>query len=151
MPLALSRRAPRRTGTEPSMRTHGHETALISETDLDRILKLIPTEVLALYTGALPIAPEVPTRHFTFIMFVTGLVMVPFVLVLDGRATGQHARWPQYVVRMLAFALWAMACSWPFAAWAEPDNARWVVALGVLLVPFIGALVMREKTAIPPT
>jgi hypothetical protein len=152
MPLALSRRVSRPSAfTGPHAASNGGAANIVSETDLDRILKLIPTEVLALYTGALPLASEVPSRHFTFIMFVACLVLVPVVLVMDGKATGQTARWPQHVLRMLAFCVWAMACSWPFAAWVSADNTRWVVALGVLLVPFLGALILREKSPVPPS
>ena len=106
---------------------------------------------LALYTGALPIAGDVPWRHFTLAMFIAGLVLVPTVLYLDGRATKQFAPWPQYVLRTLAFAVWAMACSWPFSAWSRPDNARWVVAIGVLVIPFLGGLLLREKPSDSPT
>ncbi|NVB79115.1 MAG: hypothetical protein HOV81_12010 [Kofleriaceae bacterium] len=132
MPLALHTPTAKTVGPPP-----------IRETDLDRILKLIPTEILAFYTAAVPISPQVPWKLFPFALFVTGLVLVPLVLFLDGRNTSQPASPAQYVVRILAFAAWAMAISWPFSAWSSGEDLNWVRSLAVLIVPLIGALVLR--------
>jgi len=143
MPLALSRR----------WSTIVDESTLppIRETDLDRILKLIPTELLAFYTAAVPVTAEVRWRYFPFILFLAGAALVPLILYLDGRSTRQAARWPQYVVRMLTFVAWANATSWPFAPWASEHDLHWVRSLGVLIVPLVGAFVLRDKPpAAPP-
>lgn len=146
MPLALALSFPRsRSRIEESK----PPPPPISETDLDRILKMIPTEVLAFYTAAVPIAPQVPWRSFPLVLFLVGLVLVPIVLYLDGQYTGQPARWPQYVMRTLAFAAWGIAISWPFAAWSSSDNLSWLRSLAVLIVPLVGALVLRGDR--PPT
>jgi hypothetical protein len=140
MPLAL-------TSWFPRARRRFDESAAaappIKETDLDRILKMIPTEVLALYTAALPVSPQVPWRAFPFALFLVGLVLVPIVLYLDGQNTGQPARWTQYVVRTLAFAAWAIAVSWPFSQWSSGDSLSWLRSLAVLIVPLVGGLVLR--------
>src|SRR5512140_2740259 len=63
MPLSLVR---------PATATATATTPLppIQETDLDRVLKLIPTEMLAFYTAAVPVIPEVHWRYFPFALFV---------------------------------------------------------------------------------
>ena len=145
MPLALAHRS--------SGVAQGHRSALppIRETDLDRLLKLIPTELLAFYTAAVPITAEVSWSHFPLALFLTGVVLVPVILYLDGRSTGEPARWPQYLVRTLAFVAWANAISWPFAAYAPAHGLRWLRSLAVLLVPLVGALVLRDRPpAAPP-
>jgi hypothetical protein len=136
MPLALARSLPNAaiSVTEPPP---------IRETDLDRILKLIPTEILAFYTAAVPIAPQVPWRLFPFVLFLLGLLLVPVVLFLDGRNTNQPAYWPQYVIRTLAFVAWANAISWPFSAWMDGADLNWLRSLAVLIVPLLGALFVR--------
>ena len=117
----------------------------VRETDLDRILKLIPTELLAFYAAAVPIIGEVAWSYFSFVLFVVGTSLCPLVLYLDGRSTGQPAVWQQYVIRTLAFVAWAIAIAWPFGPWASEHELRWVRSLGVVVVPFAGALLLRPK------
>ncbi len=144
MPLALTSRS----SSVASTRALGPE---VKETELDRLLKLIPTEIVTLYAAILPIAPEVPWRYFPLMTFVVGLLLVPSVLALDGWATKEHAGWPQYVIRTLAFAVWALAVMWPFAPWLDPGRSRWIIALAVPLVPFLGSRLLRVKSPQPPT
>jgi hypothetical protein len=144
MPLALagpSRRSAALTTNPPPIR----------ETDLDRILKLIPTEIIAFYTAAVPITPQVPWRLFPFALFLFGLLLVPLVLYLDGRNTHQHARWPQYVIRTLAFVAWANAISWPFSPWMDGVSLDWLRSLSVLIVPLLGALLLRGAQLTTPS
>lgn len=110
---------------------------------------MIPTEVLAFYTAAVPIAAQVPWRLFPLVLFLVGLLLVPLVLYLDGQHTGQPARWSQYVMRTLAFAAWAIAISWPFSPWSTSESLSWLRSLAVLIVPLVGALVLRGDR--PPT
>jgi hypothetical protein len=142
MPLALSRRQP----------TNVDRFALppIRETDLDRILKLIPTELLAFYTAAIPVISEVAWRFFPFVLFIAGIALIPVTLYLDGLSTHQCARWPQYLVRILCFAAWANAISWPFAPWASAHDVTWVRALCVLIIPLVGAFALRDKLPTAP-
>jgi hypothetical protein len=134
MPLALAR---------PRFGRAAHRSPIppVSETDLDRILKLIPTEILALYTAAATFRAEL-SPYFLLALFAGGSALVPVVLYFDGSATGLAARWPQYVLRTLSFAIWATAIAWPFGPlWSSP-GLHWVLPLAVLLVPFFGALVI---------
>lgn len=147
MPLALARRLASQPDHPGSLKVAPEPQ--LKETDLDRILKLIPTEVIALYAALLPVVPDVPSRFFPLIMYLAGLALVPIILILDGRATGERARWPQYVVRTLAFAVWAMAVAWPFSPWLSPGQGRWLIALAVPLVPFLGGLLLREPRGQP--
>jgi hypothetical protein len=142
MPLALSTRA--RSAVASTEAT----LPPINETDLDRVLKLIPTEILAFYTAAVPLSAEVRWRGFPFVLFVVGLALVPFVLYVDGRNTNQDAKWPQYAIRCLAFVAWANAISTPFSLWSGNYNLSWLRSLAVLVVPLVGGLVLREQ---PPS
>jgi len=140
MPLALAHRRP--------ITVDKSALPPIRETDLDRILKLIPSELLAFYAAAVPITAEVSWRYFPFVLFIAGIALTPLILYLDGRSTHQGASWPQYIVRVLCFVAWANAVSWPFAPWTPERDLNWVRSLGVLVVPLVGAFVLRDK---PPT
>lgn len=136
MPLALTDRSANRGQLPP-----------VHETDLDRILKLIPTEVLAPYTAAAPLAESFRSSCFPVALFLTGVALVPVVLFLDSWTMNCPARWPQYVARTLAFIVWAVAISWPFTPWLEKDEYNWAVSLAVLLVPLLGGYVLRARGA----
>lgn len=113
-----------------------------SESDLDRTLKLIPMEVVTLYASISIV--EVPWRYFPFVLYLVGLGLVPLVLWLDGRASASQARWPQYLVRTLAFTAWALVVRWPLEPWGlDEDGTRWLPAMLLPVIPFIGALLLR--------
>lgn len=114
-----------------------------SESDLDRTLKLIPMEVVTLYASISIV--EVPWRYFPFVLYLVGLGLVPLVLWLDGRASGAHARPSQYVVRTLAFTAWALVVRWPLGPWLDEDGTRWLPAMLLPVIPFVGALLLRPK------
>jgi hypothetical protein len=140
MPLALDSR-------EPPPAAVDREVVLppIRETDLDRLLKLVPTEILLVYTAAVPLAADLGGTGLGVAVFLVGLAVVPLVLYLDGRTTRQPARWPQYVVRMLVFVAWAG--SWPFGLWANERDLYWVRSLAVLMVPLVGAFALRDHSS----
>ncbi len=141
MPLALLRRHPPFLVTASMMPG-------VHETELDRLLKLIPTELVAFYAAAVPIAGELAWRYLAFALFLVGTALVPLILYLDGRSTGQAARWPQYMARTLGFVVWAMAVNWPFSPWISSQHTSWFRSLAVLIVPFVGAVLLRDR---PPT
>lgn len=114
------------------------------ETDLDRVLKFVPTEIVALYLALMPSVSGIPAAWLP-LLFAAGLGLVPLVLFLDGRATGVRAPWQQYVVRTLAFVVWAMAIEWPFARWWPANGAPGLIAAGVVVAPFLGNLLLRER------
>jgi hypothetical protein len=146
MPLALLRPPP------PSPAAPASPPVL--ETDLDRILKLIPTELIAFYAATVPVLSDGRWYYLPVMLFLVGTVLAPLVLYLDGRNTGQAARWPQYVVRTLSFACWAIAVRWPFSPWLSSGTVSWLRSLAVLIVPFVGAVLLRERSldylAYPP-
>jgi hypothetical protein len=137
MPLAFIDRSASRRQLPP-----------VHETDLDHILKLIPTEVLALYTAASPIADQLRAACVPLALFLVGIGLVPLVLFLDGRTVNAPASWPQYVVRTLTFIAWALAISWPLTPWLAKGDLTWVTSLAVMLVPLVGGYVLRSR-AVP--
>jgi len=148
MPLALLRRSPRGAGPAgadpPDTGPRSSGVPPIRETDLDRILKLIPSELLLLYTAVAPTIADVTWRHFGLFLLGAGSALAPLILYLDGRSTGQPAPWPQYIVRTLTFIACALAIAWPFAGGAAPE-LQWLRSFAVLAIPLVGALLLRER------
>ena len=144
MPLALGTSVPAATGGPVAAGSPG--TPPIQQTDLDALLKMIPTEVLCFYTAAVAVVPKVGLP--ALLLFVVGLGLVPIVLFFDGRTMNAPARWPQYVVRMLAFVAWANAITNPFDLFGVGvDALSWLRAVAVLLIPLIGHLLIQAAEA----
>jgi hypothetical protein len=137
----------------PRLRTVGSgvspaAVAPLGETELDRLLKFVPIEIVGLYTALIAVIPRMPLSWMSkapLVLFLIGIALVPLVLAADGRATGVRAGWQQYAIRPLAFATWAMAIRWPFEAWWPQATSDWLVSLGVVLVPFLGNLLLRDR------
>jgi hypothetical protein len=104
----------------------------VRETDLDRVLKLVPTEVLAIYAAATTAGLRCA------LLAIASLILVALILYGDGRATGTRARWPQYVLRMATFAGWVLTLEDVF-------ELQWLGALAILVVPVAGALITRPR------
>ena len=139
MPLSIAPSGPRRSrGLPPA-----------SETELDRVLKLVPTETLAFYAAASPLL-GVGWLYLALALFATGLVLAPLILFLDARSTGVAAPWQQYVARAAVFATWAMAIAWPFVPWMPTDTLRWLRSASVLLVPLAAASWLRDRARLDP-
>ena len=141
MPLALARR-----GSAHTPEITRTLSPPLHETELDRIIKLIPAELIVFYAAAAPLIGDVPWKYFALAMFLLGSVLVPVILYLDGRSTGQPPLGTQYIFRTLTFMSWAMAVTWPFEPWTLAHELRWVRSLAVLVVPFLGAFLLRERS-----
>lgn len=121
--------------TSSTLKSSLRETAP-RESDLDRVLKLIPAEVISLYITARGLSDD--TIVFPLVLFGLALALVPTILALDARRSRVPAPPLQYVLRTLAFVVWAFAVGQPLAGVGVvvPD---WVPGLLVLLIPILGA------------
>jgi hypothetical protein len=137
MPLAL---ATARAAVQPA---GALATPPTDETQFDRILKLIPTDVVTLYTASIPFLTGETWKYARVVALGIGVAFVVLILFLDGRITKQPAPWAQYVVRSVALAAWGIATLWPFW-WVEPsDGLRGAIAIAVVAVPVVGERVLK--------
>ena len=112
----------------------------------DRLLKLVPSEVVAGYTALLAIAAAATGDAVEYAIPV-GIVACSILLVLALRRAGQQMKPPQapptlqYVFSMAAFWTWAFAIEDPL----EPFGyhvPQWITAFGCVLVPLFGSFVI---------
>lgn len=118
--------------------------AVIASVTDDTTFKVFAVIVL-FHVAAAPAISDVAWPYLDVALFLVGIALVPLILFLDGRSTGQRARWPQYAIRTLTFAACAMAIAWPFDAWLAQDELRWPRSLAVLAIPLVGAVALRER------
>lgn len=109
---------------------------------LDRVVRLVPVEVITPYTAALAVA-QGAAAHLELVLLAAGVLATVLVLALDARRHRLRACRTQHVVRVLSFAAWAFAVANPLAP-AAPVPV-WLPAIAIVAVPLLGSLLF------PPT
>lgn len=118
------------------------------ETKLDRLLKMIPTEVIAAYPAVLALSAEIAWPYYELTIAVLGLVAVVAVLHRDGAVNHLQPTWHQYVVRCLAFAAWTMVVGNPLAPLSiSLEQAHLFGAVGAVFIPLLGYLTLSTSAA----
>jgi hypothetical protein len=109
----------------------------------DRLLKLIPSEVVALYTtmagifGTPPDAAPYLIGWSIFCLIVLILIRASFT---KGPLRQQSVQWKAVAVSVIAYILWLYNVGGPFNAWPQILNPRLSLALivgFVVILPFV--------------
>lgn len=116
------------------------------ETQLDRLLKLMPSEILLFYPATIALARS-PVWHLAVLGLGLGLGLVS--LYLDGRAWHLPQSWGQYAVRSATFVAWALALGDPLGAWLDGAQVRRMAAFLSLGIPVAGYLLLPLDPASP--
>lgn len=121
----------------------GGAPAPLTETKIDRLLKLIPSEVLMAYPAALALATQIAWPSYDTMLAVLGLVLVAATLYRDGKIHQLPQDWKQYVVRGLAFASWALLIGEPLKPFGvDLETARTTGSVGAVFIPMLGYFVL---------
>jgi hypothetical protein len=112
----------------------------ITETQLERLVKLIPADVAALYIPAIGFGSLTTWRYYALAVTIGATVLVPLLLWLDSRAANERVPYVQYIVRTLGFVAWAFVISQPLAPYTISPVAPALIAL---VLPVIGERLLR--------
>jgi hypothetical protein len=114
---------------------------------LDAIAKIVPADALAVYVALVAIAPGKNEQWWSLAFFFVGLASTAGFLYLSTKKNNEHAPWWQWVLRLTAFACYAMVIGAPLDAVVHVDP-RLPHAAVVLITAFAGALgYANAKTA----
>jgi len=106
----------------------------------DKVVKLIPAEVVAFYVATSAIIATIgrpdETKWWLFGMFVIGLICTPLYLRRATRNDNPGPRPKQYVITTVAFVVWALATSAP------------LVAIGLPVSPVLSAVILPVFTLV---
>lgn len=112
----------------------------IDESLLERLVKLIPADVVALYVPALGFRTLTSWSQYPLAIAIGGTLLVPLLLFLDARSAHERVPPLQYVIRTLAFVAWTLVISEPLG----PGVIHPVVpALIALVLPILGEKLLR--------
>ena len=116
----------------------------IDESLLERLVKLIPADAVALYVPALGFRSLTSWPYYSLAIAIGGTLLVPLLLFLDARPAHERVPPLQYVVRTLAFISWALVIGEPLG----PGVIHPVIpALVAIILPVIGEKLLRIAQA----
>ena len=97
------------------------------------LLKLIPSEIVAIYFLLIGYVPETHLKLWSILISVIILAITPFHLKTIMGVKNDK----QIIITMIAFVLWLYAIGGPFAAWGlhEPWIAAIIIGLWTFLTP----------------
>jgi hypothetical protein len=112
--------------------------APVFETRLERFVKLLPADAIAVYLAAVGLGALIDWRHYELAVFGGATVLVPLLLYLDARSAGDRAPSMQYVLRTITFLAWAFVIR-PSLSPIEPP----IAAIAAIAVPLSGEYLVR--------
>ncbi len=101
-----------------------------------RLVKLIPSEIIALYLALDGIASAMKQKE-TLLWVVFGIALTGAWIYL-GRMANVH-RFEQRILTVLAFAIWVYVFGGPFAMlpWYEPGYGKMLLVVYTFFVPML--------------
>jgi hypothetical protein len=124
------------------VRRGARRTHVVFESTIERLVKLIPADVVAIYIPALGLDRFAGWSGYRLTISIAGLVLVPLLPYLDARAANERVPPLQYVVKVLAFVAWALLIGEPFGK----DVLNPVIpALVALVLPVLGERLLRAR------
>lgn len=121
---------------------------------IDRLLKYIPAEVIALYLGANNVIPASDSSHphqQEFAMWAVAALAAlatPLYLYITTRKKGAPPVWSQIIIGSVAFPVWVFAIGGPFEAsfpnWYKQE--RWIGAIVIMFGTFLAGLYLPKET-----
>jgi hypothetical protein len=122
-----------------SMATHpGTASPPGYEAYLDRLMRMVPSEVVALYlvgAGFIPVTDRITLAVWS-VVCLAGVVLVRALGSRD-TANGKGPQWPSVAISSTAFVVWLYSLGGPFAAFG-------------IHVPYIGSLLVLAWTFFLP-
>ncbi|HUQ02543.1 MAG TPA: hypothetical protein VM261_08620 [Kofleriaceae bacterium] len=108
-------------------------TSRAGDSTLDRAVRLVPIEVISVYTAVVALAGAA-----ILALLIAGALATPLVLALHARARHLRASLAQHLVRVLSFIAWAFAVSNPLEP--APPIDRWIPAISIIVMPVLGTM-----------
>jgi len=110
----------------------------------DRLLKLIPSEIVAAYIVLAGIIPITSAKWGLLIVSVVLLILVPLYLwrIQDVK------RLVQIVVTTISFVVWIYSIGGPFLYWGIYE--KWIASVVLILWTLIVPIVVNPKTQPSP-
>jgi hypothetical protein len=113
---------------------------------VDRLVKYIPSEIIALYLGAVNVVPFKDPSRWTALWIIAGLsaVCTPIYMYVATREGGKPTLWSQIVISSIAFPVWVFAIGGPFRVFSWYDEKQWISAIVITFGTFLVGIYKPE-------
>jgi hypothetical protein len=119
---------------------------------LDRLLKYIPAEIIALYLAVTNAVPSTDrSYHLTlWIVFAVTVASTPiYMYFATQNRPAEPVLWSQIVISSVAFPIWVFAIGGPFRYLPWYEAKHWIAAVVISFVTFFAALYKPQHTPNP--
>jgi hypothetical protein len=101
----------------------------------ERLLKLIPSEIVAAYIFLQGVIPKEESKWGLLVVTVILLILTPFYLKKFQKVTNLS----QILITTLSFSVWVYSLGGPFTAWGlyQPWIGSMILVIWTLIVPLI--------------
>jgi hypothetical protein len=111
----------------------------------DALAKLIPGELIVAYAGALHVEGVANSRTAHLTILVAFTCLSPLVLAWSGKRAHTRPDWLQYVVRTIAFVLYALGSDADLVRWLAMPS--WIPGVGAFVIALLAAFVLAPPGA----
>jgi len=122
-------------GVESRFLSYSAPSAPHAESDgyLDRLIKYIPAEVIALYLGATNVVPTTDSSYWSALWIITVLTALctPVYMYFVTKADHQPTLWSQIIISSVAFPIWVFAIGGPFRHFSWYNEKHWIAAIAI--------------------
>ena len=114
----------------------------VNDDYLDRLVKYIPAEVVALYLGATNVVPLKDPSHWTALWIIAGLcaVCTPIYMYVATKEGCKPTLWSQILISSIAFLVWVFAIGGPFRVFPWYEEKQWTAAIAITFGTFLVGL-----------
>jgi hypothetical protein len=106
---------------------------------IDRLLKYIPSEIIALYLGVQNVIPT-QDKYYSLSLWIVSILtalIVPVYMYYMTREPKQPTPWSQILISSVAFPIWVFAIGGPFAKYDWYKAEHWIAAVIITFSTFL--------------
>jgi hypothetical protein len=106
---------------------------------IDRLLKYIPSEIIALYLGVTNVVPVQDSSYWLSLWIITIVTALctPIYMYIMTKEDGQPTAWEQIVISSIAFPIWVFAIGGPFVQYSWYAPKHWIAAVIITFSTFL--------------
>ena len=106
---------------------------------IDRLVKYIPSEIVALYLGVINVVPHQDTLYWQSLwtIAIVTMLITPVYMYFVTDVEGEPPAWTQIAVSSVAFPIWVFATGGPFAQYAWYAERHWIAAVILTFSTFL--------------
>lgn len=121
------------------------------DTYIDRLVKYIPSEIVALYLGVINVVPAEDKYYWTslWIIAIVTTIITPIYMYFATSEKGEPTAWTQITASSIAFPIWVYATGGPFVQYGWYADKRWIAAVVLTFATFLIGIHKPDFTPAP--